>query len=96
MSLKSLAKELKTTPQDLLQEGIFAYLQRKLNDVSIEIESLKRKWNVDSAKEFNQAIKKGEVHEFSKNEDASEDFYRLSHLEEQKKHLLELVKKHAQ
>ena len=95
MTLDTIARKLKTTPQSLMKEGIFAYLQRRLNAVSIEIEELKHKWQVESAKNFEKAIKDGKIHEFSKGKDANEDFFRFSHLDEEKKYLLKLIREYA-
>ena len=95
MTLETLARKLKTTPQILLKEGMSAYLQRQLNAISIEIAKLKNKWQVSSAKDFDKAVKTGRIHEFTKDQDVSEDFFRLSHLEEEKKRLLKLVKEYA-
>jgi|AntAceMinimDraft_18_1070375.scaffolds.fasta_scaffold01823_3 hypothetical protein len=95
MTIETIARKLKTTPQALLKESVFAYLQRRLNTVSIEIDGLKGKWQVKSAEDFEKAIKDGKIHEFSKGQDASEDFFRLSHIEEEKRHLLKLVREYA-
>jgi len=95
MTLETIARKLKTTPQSLLKEGIFAYLQGRLSSVSIEMDGLKHRWQIESAEDFEKAIKSGKIHEFSKGHDAGEDFFRFSHLEEEKRHLLKFIREYA-
>lgn len=92
MTLITIARALKTTPQKLEKESVKAYLEKKLNLVSEEIFSLQKEYQVKTAKEFEKKVKSGEIHEFSGKKDNQESFFKLQSLEEEKTTLARLLK----
>ena len=78
MTLKTLAKQLATSPKTLERESSLAYLEKKLHVIESEILALALKYEIDSPQTFIKRVKQGKITETTNSLD---DFFALDLLE---------------
>ncbi len=74
----NIAKQLNIKDNELQRKSLKIFLERELLVLKTEFLSLAIKYNLNSIKEFERAIEKGEIHE---TQDTRGDFFRLDYLE---------------
>ena len=89
MTLKQLARQLKTDPQKLEKYASRVLIKNALRSVEAELFVLMKKYGVSSVDQLDKKIQKGDVSE----ETVGEDFFRLDYLIEQRQILESLYKK---
>jgi len=85
--LKSVAKELDLSEDDLLRDGIHALLERQLRAIKAEIFEICGRHGINSAEEMESRYRDGTLEET----DSWRDFQRLDHLEYKRDRLLQLI-----
>lgn len=74
----SIARELNIKDKELEKRSLRSYLERELLALRTEFLALAFKYNLESVKDFERAVKKGNIHE---TEDTRDDFFRMDYLE---------------
>lgn len=87
MEIKEVSKTLGIDEDELVREGVKAYLESELRKVRAEAFSILSKYKVGSFMELDEKISKGELSET----ETFEDFTRLDHLESRKAKIMSLL-----
>nr|MDO8077861.1 hypothetical protein [Candidatus Freyarchaeota archaeon] len=77
MSVEEISEALGLSKEELIRRGVRAYLELELKRISSEIMTLYRRYNVNSLRELDEKISRGELSET----DTFDDFTRLDYLE---------------
>ncbi|MHA1580041.1 MAG: hypothetical protein ACTSUQ_10500 [Candidatus Freyarchaeota archaeon] len=77
MSVEEISEALGLSKEELIRRGVRAYLELELKRINSEIMTLYRRYNVNSLRELDEKISRGELSET----DAFDDFTRLDYLE---------------
>ena len=80
-AIPKISSLLNISQEDLEKESVKTYLHIKLVHCESEIFNIAKKYGISSIKEFEERYKKGEIEE----EGTWEDFFKLDHLEAEKK-----------
>jgi hypothetical protein len=89
MVIDALSQELCIPKEDVLEQGLKAFLERNLREIKVEIFQITGKYGVSSVEEMEKRYKQGTLEE----EDTWRDFQRLDHLEYKREYLEKLLKK---
>lgn len=76
-AIEAVAKELHMRPNELINESLRAYLERRLANIESQLFTISRKYGVKDVFELDAKIKDGFVHE----QEAYEDYFALDNLE---------------
>lgn len=74
----SIARKLNIKYKELEKRSLRSYLERELLTLRTEFLALAFKYNSESVKDFEKAVKKGDIRE---TEDTRDDFFRMDYLE---------------
>ena len=85
----AIAEKLNMGNEELERRGLKSFLEREFLNLKTEFLLLSFKYGLDSAKEFERLVKKGEIKETS---DTREDFFRLDYLENRTKTIEQVLK----
>ena len=85
--LKTVAEELHLSEEDLLKQGLRAFLERQLREVKAEIFHITGRYRVSSVEEMEARYRDGTLEEA----DTWRDLQRLDHLEYKRDRLLKLL-----
>ncbi|MDO8524583.1 MAG: hypothetical protein Q7R99_03065 [bacterium] len=88
MTIATIAQKLNMPIKVLEKESIKSFLNRELHLAEIELFNLSVKYGAKSIKDFQQKIKKGEVHE---TRESVEDFFNFDHQEAKKDKLKKIL-----
>ena len=77
VSVEEISEALGLSKEELIRRGVRAYLELELKRISSEIMTLYRRYNVNSLRELDEKISRGELSET----DTFDDFTRLDYLE---------------
>lgn len=77
MVLERVAEHFAMTPQQVQQESLRLYLERKLRLVESELFTLTQRYGVQTVAALDQAVQSGQFHE----EETFDDYFRLDYLE---------------
>jgi hypothetical protein len=80
-AIPKISSMLNISQEDLEKESVKTYLHIRLVHCESEIFSIAKKYGISSIEEFEERYKKGEIEE----EGTWEDFFKLDHLEAEKK-----------
>jgi len=86
-NINDIAEKLNISKEDLLQDSIKFFLEKKLRELKTEIFKITSKYGVHSVEEFEEKYKKGEIEE----KDTWQDLQRLDHLEFKKGEIEKIV-----
>lgn len=81
--IEATAKSLHMKPDDLLKESLKVYIEQKLSTIEAEIFLIAKKYGVKDVFELDKKIDEGFVTE----DEAFDDYFRLDHLESERKKL---------
>ena len=87
MLMEQMASRLNTAPEQLERESLRLYLMHQLRMVDTELLNLTRRYGVQTIFELDQAVAAGQFSEAT----AFEDYFRLDHLEAERRTLRELL-----
>jgi len=82
-----LSKNLGISKNEILREGLVAFLEKKLKEIKLETFEIKSKYNVNSISEFDELYRKGFIEE----KDSWKDYQKLDHLEFKKEQIEKLL-----
>jgi len=85
--LKTVAKELHLSEEDLLKQGLRTFLERQLREVKAEIFQITGRYGVSGVEEMEARYRDGTLEEA----DTWRDLQRLDHLEYKRDRLLKLL-----
>jgi len=88
LSLESIAETLGLKKEELIKNGVRAYLESELRRVNAEIMIVYNRYGVKSLKELDEKINKGELSET----DTFEDFTKADYLEAKKEKIERILK----
>lgn len=74
----SIARELNINDKELEKRSLRSFLERELLTLRTEFLTLSFKYNLESVRDFERAVKKGNIRE---TEDTRDDFFRMDYLE---------------
>ena len=77
VSVEEISEALGLSKEELIRRGVRAYLELELKRINSEIMTLYRRYNVNSLRELDEKISRGELSET----DTFDDFTRLDYLE---------------
>jgi len=77
LSVEEISEALGLSKEELIRRGVRAYLELELKRINSEIMTLYRRYNVNSLRELDEKISRGELSET----DTFDDFTRLDYLE---------------
>ena len=77
LSVEEISEALGLSKEELKRRGVRAYLELELKRINSEIMTLYRRYNVNSLRELDEKISRGELSET----DTFDDFTRLDYLE---------------
>ena len=86
-TLSAVAQELHVSEDDLLRQGLRAFLERQLREVKAQIFEITGRYGVSSVEEMEARYRKGTLEEA----DSWRDLQRLDHLEYKRDRLLQLL-----
>ena len=86
--IDALSQELRLPKENIMEQGLGTFLEKKLWEVKAEIFQITGKYGISSVKEMEEQYKQGTLEE----EDTWRDFQRLDHLEYKRERLAELLK----
>lgn len=88
LSVESIAETLGLKKEDLIKNGVKAYLESELRRVNAEIMIVYNRYGIKSLKELDEKINKGELSET----DTFEDFTKTDYLEAKKEKIEKILK----
>jgi len=77
VSVEEISEALGLSKEELIRRGVRAYLELELKRINSEIMTLYRRYNVNSLRELDEKISRGELSET----DTLDDFTKLDYLE---------------
>ena len=77
VSVEEISEALGLSKEELIRRGVRAYLELELKRINSEIMPLYRRYNVNSLRELDEKISRGELSETN----TFDDFTRLDYLE---------------
>ncbi len=83
------SREFSLSEDEIIQEGLKIFLERKLREIKSEIFRITGKYKIKSAEEFDQLYKTGQTEE----KDSWNDYQTLDHLEFKKEEIERLLLK---
>jgi len=86
-TLSAVAQELHVSEDDLLRQGLRAFLERQLREVKAQIFEITGRYGISSVEEMEDCYRKGTLEEA----DSWRDLQRLDHLEYKRDRLLQLL-----
>ena len=86
-TLSAVAQELHVSEDDLLKQGLRAFLERQLREVKAQIFEITGRYGVSSVEEMEARYREGTLEEA----DSWRDLQRLDHLEYKRDRLLQLL-----
>lgn len=86
-ALSALAQELHVSEDDLLRQGLRAFLERQLREVKAQIFEITGLYGISSVEEMEARYREGTLEEA----DSWRDLQRLDHLEYKRDRLLQLL-----
>ena len=87
MLLNDIAEKFDTTPEQIQQESLRLYLERRKRFVESELLALGFRYDVQTVEQLDSAIKSGRFHEA----EAFEDYFRFDYLESELDSVRELL-----
>jgi hypothetical protein len=87
MLLNDIAEKFDTTPEQVQQEGLRLYLERRQRFVKSELLALAFRYGVQTVEQLDSAIEEGRFHEA----EAFEDYFRFDYLESELDSVHELL-----
>nr|MDO8097721.1 hypothetical protein [Candidatus Njordarchaeota archaeon] len=87
MEVREISRELGVSEDELVKRGVKAYLETELRKIRSEMLNILVKYKVDSLKELDDKVSKGELSE----SDTFDDFTRLDYLESMKEKIERLL-----
>jgi hypothetical protein len=89
MFIEQVANHFNLTPQQVEQESLRLYLERKLRLVESELFTLARQYGVQTVTALDEAVQAGRFHE----EEMFEDYFRFDYLESERDSLHKLLER---
>lgn len=86
-TLSAVAQELHVSEEDLLRQGLRAFLERQLRQIKAQIFEITGRYAVSSVEEMEARYREGTLEEA----DSWRDLQRLDHLEYKRDRLLQLL-----
>jgi hypothetical protein len=87
-TLQTVSAEFSLSEDMLIQEGLKAFLEKKLREVKVELFRIHGKYRVASVEELEHLFTTGEVEE----KDALDDYHKLDHLEFKREEIQKLLR----
>jgi hypothetical protein len=87
MLLNDIAEKFDTTPEQIQQESLRLYLERRKRFVESELLALGFRYDVQTVEQLDSAIESGRFHEA----EAFEDYFRFDYLESELDSVRELL-----
>lgn len=87
MEVKEISKELGVSEEELVRKGVKAYLEMELRKVKAETYGIFSRYGVNSLRELDEKISKGELSET----ETFEDFTKLDYLESMREKIERLL-----
>ena len=87
MEVKEISETLGVSEDDLLKRGVKAYLEMELRRVKAEMYGILSKYKVDSFRELDEKISRGDLSET----ETFEDFTRLDYLDSMREKIERLL-----
>lgn len=88
VSVEAIAETLGLKKEELIKNGVKAYLESELRRINAEIIIVYNRYGVTSLNELDEKINKGELSET----ETFEDFTKLDHLEAKKEKIEQILK----
>jgi len=82
------ARELGASREDVLEEGLRAFLEKRLKEMKVEIHEITSEYGVSSVEEFQDLYEEGDVEE----SESWRDLQRLDHLEYKRDRISQLLR----
>jgi len=78
---------LSVNQEELLKQGLRAFLERQLREINVEISQITRRYGVSGVEEMEERYRNGTLEE----KDTWRDLHRLDHLEYKRDRLIKLL-----